>query len=162
MQQLVRGAISGSVATVPMTIVILCGRKLFGFHTPPPVEITQRVSRRLGISPPRSEEGFRIFWLAGHLAYGAACGALYALVREWLPPRPVQAGSIAGGAVWGVSYLGYLPSLSLYPSPTDDAGDRAIVMIAAHAVYGVALAETEHRLNDLFPEPVKMSEWSMT
>ncbi len=146
MNQLVRGAFSGSVATVLMTVVIFGGQKLFGFHTPPPVEITRRVSRRVGISPPRSKEGFQVFWLAGHLAYGAACGVLFALVRRFLPPQPAPAGLIAGGTVWAVSYFGYLPSLSLYPWPEDDPDARTIVMIAAHAVYGVALAETEHRL----------------
>jgi len=138
-----------------MTIVILGGRKLFGFHTPPPVEITRRITRRVGISPPRSDEGFQVFWLAGHIAYGAACGALYAFVRRWLPSHPVPAGLLTGGAVWGVSYLGYLPALSLYPSPEEDADDRTIVMIAAHAIYGVTLAGTEQRLKDVFPERVQ-------
>lgn len=152
MNQFARGALSGAFATIPMTIVILGGRKLFGFHTPPPVEITRRISRRVGISPPRSKEGFQAYWLAGHLAYGAACGALYAVVRRFLPSKTVPAGLIAGGTVWGVSYLGYLPGLSLYPSPDEDANDRTAVMIIAHAVYGVTLAETEHLLNDLFPK----------
>ncbi|MDQ3654614.1 MAG: hypothetical protein M3457_06000 [Chloroflexota bacterium] len=159
MNQLIRGAFSGSVATVLMTIVILGGRKLFGFHTAPPVEITRRISRRVGISQPRSDEGFQVFWMAGHLAYGAACGVLYVLVRRLLPPRPVTAGLIAGGTVWGVSYLGYLPALSLYPSPDEDADDRTLVMLAAHAVYGVALAETEHLLTDRFPERNQTSGW---
>lgn len=141
--------LSGSLATIPMTVVILAGRRLSGFRTPPPVEITRRLSRRAGISPPRSKGGFRVFWLAGHIAYGAACGALYTRLRRRLPGDPVVAGLLAGGAVWGVSYLGYLPALSLYPAPEDDSSDRTLVMIAAHAVYGVALAETEHRLRRL-------------
>lgn len=152
MHQFVRGAISGSLATVLMTVVIFGGRKLFGFHTPPPAEVTRRVSRRIGISLPRSEGGFQVFWLAGHLAFGAVCGVLYVLARRFLPSHAVPAGLIAGGTLWGISYLGYLPGLSLYPPPEEDADGRTIVMIAAHAVYGVALAEAEQRLNDLFPE----------
>ena len=139
------------VATIAMTVVILTGRRLFGFRTPPPVEITRRISRRVGIPLPRSEGGFRSYWLAGHVAYGAGCGVLYALARRRLPQDPVKAGLIAGGTVWGVSYLGYLPVLSLYPSPEDDASDRQAVMIAAHAVYGVALALSERRMHVRFP-----------
>ena len=143
--------LSGSLATVVMTVVILAGRRLSGFRTPPPVEITRRLSWRAGISPPRSKGGFRVFWLAGHIAYGAGCGALYVLARPRLPQDPVRAGLMAGGTVWGVSYLGYLPMLSLYPSPEDDASDRQVVMIAAHAVYGVSLAMTERLVRERFP-----------
>lgn len=150
--QLARGALSGAVATVPMTVVILGGRTLAGFRTPPPVEITHRISQRAGLPSPRSEGGFRLFWLTGHIGYGAGCGVLYVLVRRWLPRAPVPAGLIAGGAVWGVSYLGYLPALSLYPSPEEDSRDRTLVMIAAHAVYGVALAMIERLVCERFPD----------
>ncbi len=129
-----------------MTIVILGGRMLAGFRTPPPVEITRRISHSVGLPRPRSEGGFRLYWLSAHVGYGAGCGVLYTLGRRWLPGHPVPAGLIAGGTVWAVSYLGYLPAFSLYPSPEDDANDRTMVMIAAHAVYGIALAETERRL----------------
>lgn len=148
--QLVRGAFSGVVATVAMTPVILAGRRLFGFRTPPPVEITRRISRRASIPVPRSESGFRVFWLSGHIAYGAACGCLYVLARRSLPREPLLAGLIAGGTVWGISYLGYLPAFSLYPSPEDDSRDRTLVMIAAHAVYGVGLATIERLLRERF------------
>jgi hypothetical protein len=39
-----------------------------------------------------------------------------------------------------------MPSLNLYPSPEDDSNQRQAVMIAAHAVFGTALATVEHRL----------------
>jgi len=152
MHWVARGLLCGAVATFPMTIVILGGRKAAGFRTPPPVEIAHRISRRAGIPRPRSEGGFRLFWLAAHIGYGAGCGMLYVLVRRWLPSHPAPAGLIVGGAVWGVGYLGYLPLLSLYPAPEDDAPDRTLVMIAAHAVYGLALAETERRVRYLAPE----------
>jgi len=39
-----------------------------------------------------------------------------------------------------------MPSLNLYPSPEDDSNQRQAVMIAAHAVFGTALATVEDRL----------------
>ena len=41
-----------------------------------------------------------------------------------------------------------MPSLNLYPSAEDDSNQRQGVMIAAHAVFGTALANIEHRLRD--------------
>jgi hypothetical protein len=41
-----------------------------------------------------------------------------------------------------------MPSLNLYPSAQDDSNQRQAVMIAAHAVFGTALASIEHRLRD--------------
>ena len=63
-----------------------------------------------------------------------------------LPRSNLAAGLLFGAAVWGVSYFGLLPSLNLYPSAEDDSNQRQAVMIAAHAVFGTALATVEHRL----------------
>jgi hypothetical protein len=39
-----------------------------------------------------------------------------------------------------------MPSLNLYPPAQDDSHQRQAVMIAAHAVFGTALAGLEHHL----------------
>jgi len=146
MNALLRGAISGAIATVPMTVPILAAQRLGLFRTPPPEQISDKVAWYSNFLPERSEPGFTPVWLGAHLGYGAACGAIYTLARPVLPgPGPV-AGVLFGGAVWGVGYLGFLPALDLYPAPEDDATPRTATMILAHAVFGIALATLDQRL----------------
>jgi hypothetical protein len=71
---------------------------------------------------------------------------IFAAIRPVLPRSDLVAGLLFGGAVWGVSYISLMPSLNLYPSAEDDSNQRQAVMIAAHAVFGTALASLEHRL----------------
>ena len=146
MQQFVRGGLAGLAATVPMTVVIAAGRAAGLMGTPPPVEIVENVAEQAGEDPDRDSPAFQASWIAAHLGYGAACGALYALMRPLLPRSDVAAGLLFGGAVWGVSYMGVMPALDLYPSAKDDSEPRQAVMVAAHAVFGMALASIDSRL----------------
>jgi len=129
-----------------MTLVMLAARQVRLLRTPPPEEISERVTAKLP-TPVDSATKFRPPWLIGHFVYGMFCGVAYHLLRPWLPKRPHQAGLLFGGAVWSVSYLGLLPALNLYPWPDEDAKPRLAVMIAAHAVYGVTLAAAVQRLD---------------
>ena len=146
MQTLARGVLAGLAATVPMTAVIVAGRAAGLMRTPPPVEITENVAERAGENPDHRGPAFQAGWLAAHVGYGAACGALYALTRPVLPRSDVTAGLLFGGAVWGVSYVSIMPALNLYPSAQDDSHGRQAVMIAAHAVFGTALASIDSHL----------------
>jgi hypothetical protein len=47
MNSLIRSGVAGFLATVPMTLVIFGGRTLGLLRTPPPVQITANVQRRL-------------------------------------------------------------------------------------------------------------------
>jgi hypothetical protein len=143
MQTLVRGALAGLGATVPMTLVIAAGRASGLLHTPPPEEITENVAEHAGENPDRRSPAFQAAWLAAHAGYGAACGIAYALARPLLPRSEMVAGLLFGGAVWGVSYIGVMPALELYPQVDEDTPQRAAVMIAAHAVFGTSLAAVE-------------------
>jgi hypothetical protein len=143
MTRLVVGAIAGLTATVPMSIVIAIGRWARMLWTPPPKQIAGSAAKRAGVDPDPSSEAFTVSWIAAHFGYGAACGAAYALVKPVLPSSPPIAGLLFGGAVWGVSYLGIMPALGLYPWPKDDSKSRVAVMIAAHAVFGVVTAQNE-------------------
>ncbi|MDF3016749.1 MAG: hypothetical protein K0R44_1974 [Thermomicrobiales bacterium] len=148
MEPLARGALAGLVATLPMTAVIGAGRVAGLMGTPPPVEITENIAEQAGQDPDRQSPEFQTAWLAAHVGYGAACGAIFSAIRPVLPRSDLVAGLLFGAAVWGVSYISLMPSLNLYPSAEDDSNQRQAVMIAAHAVYGTALASIEHRLRD--------------
>lgn len=146
MHPILRGAISGVVATIPMTVPIVVAQRLNLFRTPPPVQISDTIASITGILPERSERGFTPVWLGAHLGYGAGSGAVYALARRFLPGSTLATGLIFGCAVWGVSYVGYLPALHLYPSPDDDSQPRTAVMMLAHAIFGIVLAGLDRRL----------------
>lgn len=146
MNHYARGAVSGGVATLAMTATMVAGKRIFRFGSQPPREITRKALVRLGMSPFDSTTTDPLAWMTTHEMYGMACGVGYVLVRPFLPSSRYTAGLLFGGAVWGISYLGYLPALGLYPSPDDDRRARLTVMVIAHAVFGVVLADVEHRL----------------
>src|SRR5215203_7104486 len=147
MQTLARGALAGLAATVPMTAVIGAGRAAGLMGTPPPVEITENIAEQAGQDPDRQSPEFQTAWLAAHVGYGTACGAIFSAIRPVLPRSDLVAGLLFGAAVWGASYISIMPSLNLYPSAQDDSNQRQVVMIAAHAVFGTALASVDHRLH---------------
>ena len=147
METLARGALAGLAATVPMTAVIGAGRVAGLMGTPPPVEITENVAEQVGEDPDRQSREFQAAWLAAHLGYGAACGLVFSAIRPVLPRSDLAGGLLFGVAVWGVSYIGLMPSLNLYPSAQDDSNQRKAVMIAAHAVFGSALASVDRYLS---------------
>ncbi len=143
---LARGALAGVIATGFMTPVIAAGRALRLLGTPPPEQITANAAERVGVEPERDEPAFQLGWLAAHAGYGAACGAIYVAVRPVLPTSTPVAGLLFGGAAWLTSYYGVLPALRLYPWPKDDSNTRLAVMVVAHAVFGLSLADAERRL----------------
>lgn len=146
MNRMLAGAIGGAVATLPMTGVIMAGERLGLFQTPPPLQVTESAVQRSGAPQPETTIISRATWMIPHVAYGAGCGAGFALIRRWLPPSPLIAGLVFGEAVWAVAYMGYLPATGLYPRPDRDVASRPLTMIAAHAVFGTALADLERRL----------------
>ena len=146
MHRIAHGGLAGLLATGLMTLVVVGGRAAGLLRTPPPAEITARVEEEVGVRRHVPEPAFRASWLAAHFGYGAACGIVYALLRPGLPAVPIATGLTYGGAVWVLSYVGFLPALGLYPWPEEDSRSRMAVMIAAHAVFGVTVAEAERRL----------------
>jgi hypothetical protein len=139
------GGAAGLAATAPMTAVMLGARQVRLLHTPPPKEISARAAARVW-SPVLASRTVQPLWLVAHGGYGVVCGVAYGALRPWLPTKFGLAGLSYGGFVWGVSYLGLMPALGLYPWPEDDAPPRLTVTIVAHAVYGVTLATVVQRL----------------
>jgi uncharacterized membrane protein YagU involved in acid resistance len=140
------GAAAGCAATVPMTLAMLAGRRRLPpgqRYTLPPRRITDELADRAtrsGAVPPASEPVRRAVSSVAHLGYGAATGALFAMIAAARPPaRMVGSGAAWGLAVWMVSYLGWLPALRILPPPTREPAGRAAMMIGAHLVWGAVL-----------------------
>lgn len=147
--KLVYGAVSGLLATAVMTVVILGAKAAGLFRTPPPKEITGRAGAQAGGDPSAAPQPvFDLTWIAAHAGFGMVGGAAFALLRWGLPKSTTPAGVLYGSAIWVANYLGIMPALGLYPWPDEDSNARTAVMIAAHLVYGVTLAQTQDLLAD--------------
>lgn len=143
MNRYLAGAIAGTLATIPMTLVMV---KLFERLPPddqyplPPREITDEITRRTDQQKHLSEPQTEVFSLAAHFAYGGATGALYPLPLsshvEGRPGMQLLLGAGYGVAVWAGSYLGWVPALRILAQPTAQPLARLRLMIAAHLVWG--------------------------
>lgn len=151
MNTFVAGAISGFLATVPMTAAMLgMHRWLPGDDRTrlPPEEITTAAGQATGRGRWVVEEDERIGWtLVSHFGYGAASGALYAPLARRIPLPRVLGGIVFALGVWAVSYLGWVPATGLMPPATQDTGRRNTLMIASHVVWGAATALLVDRLD---------------
>jgi uncharacterized membrane protein YagU involved in acid resistance len=119
-------------------------------QTPAPAQITANVQRRSTNDEDAPENipepVFQASWLLSHFGFGTGCGVLYPILRPLLPHPTALRGLAYGLAIWGVSYINLMPKLWLYPAVREDRLSRTAVMIAAHAVYGIALSALEQQL----------------
>jgi hypothetical protein len=105
----------------------------------PPQKITSRLLHRAGGAPGESVE--RVAAALAHIAFGAAAGVAFAETLEVTGrPPSVPLGLLYGAFVWGFSYTVPIPALGLMAPPPKDRPGRPQSMLAAHLVYGSALA----------------------
>ncbi len=144
MNRILLGALAGLAATAPMTLAM----KLMHEQLPreeqyplPPRQVTEGIAEKAGWGGHMDEEEREAATWVSHFAYGASCGALYgALSGETLDEHPLAAGAAFGLAVWGVSYLGWLPAAGIISPATEHPPRRNALMIAAHLVWGATAA----------------------
>ena len=141
MNEVVRGAVSGFAATVPMTVVM----ESVWEDLPPqeqqpvyPSIITERVLGAGGIERHMTVEQHRVAALLSHFGYGAAMGAGYGFLRTICPCQPSCAGSCM---VWQCMPLVTTGTCqrcgSSRPIAEHPRGRRAM-LLAAHVVWGLA------------------------
>ncbi len=142
------GAASGLLATLPMTLAMeLLHRRLPARQRSPlpPWWITRRTLGRAGLGDGLRLSGYPAVWqwtpatLAGHFAYGAAAGALYAPLARAVRLPALPGGIGFGLLVWLASYLGWLPVAGLFPPATEQPKERNLLMVGAHALWGAVL-----------------------
>lgn len=132
------GALAGFVATMPMTAVMsrLLGTLPAGERYPlPPRELSQDLP---SLGAERSTAT-----LVYHFLYGAAAGALFGAISR--RPGP-GLGAGYGVLVWCGSYLGWIPGSHRLVPATRHPARRNCLMLAAHLVWGAALALGLHEL----------------
>ena len=144
MHPLLRGALAGTVATVPMSAVMLAAGKLGLMGAQPPEVITRSAVDVVSEDPqPLPEPAANAVSSVMHLGFGAVAGAAYALL-----PRvgaPVFRGSVVGLAIWASAYQGWVPALGIMPPAMRDEPGRPLTMAGAHVVFGSVLGLLEER-----------------
>jgi uncharacterized membrane protein YagU involved in acid resistance len=139
MNQLIKGAVAGLTATVPMTLTMKELHARLPAHEQyalPPRLITDKIVDEAGATEQLDEKGQRQLAWTAHFGYGAAAGALYAPLAEKIGLPPVTGGVLYGLAVWAGSYLGWLPAAGILRPATEHPPRRTALMIAAHIVWG--------------------------
>jgi hypothetical protein len=140
------GGLDGLGATLAMSGVMYGARRAGWLGTPPPAAITERALHAIGAHGAARRGTPALAWGA-HLAFGAACGALYGAAarapRSWA--RAAVEGAAYGAAIWLVSYAGWVPALSILPPPHRDRPGRPPAMVAAHLVFGAVLGALGER-----------------
>lgn len=159
---LLLGAAAGAAATMAMSMLMLVAQRSGLLGRTPPRHIVEHTLSHLHIRTKVSRRNRQLLTAVAHFGFGAAQGALYAALHQWVArhpqppleaPRPeiTVAPSAATGVpfallVWAVSYAGWIPALGILPSPARDRPGRPMSMVLAHVVYGVALASILKRL----------------
>jgi uncharacterized membrane protein YagU involved in acid resistance len=143
-RRLIDGALAGLSATPPMTLLM---RGLHALLPPreryplPPQQITTTLSGAAGVeSHIDHPQEWELKTYVAHHAYGAGCGAAYALVEPALPGPPALKGALFGVGVWTVSYLGWLPAAGILPPANREPSGRNGVMLLAHVLWGATAA----------------------
>lgn len=136
--RLLLGGIAGFAATLAMTAAM---RRLHqGLPAKEKYPLTPREiidSTAARAATPLAEETARDVTTAAHFAYGAAMGALIALLN---PDPGKRSGTAAGIAVWLASYMGWIPAVGILEPATKHPARRNALMIAVHGVWGCATA----------------------
>lgn len=143
LRRTLEGAAAGAVATLAMSSFMAIAEMAGVLGEPPPVKLTRRLARRIGLPEPEGAELIAASALA-HLGFGTLSGVIYAAL-PFRQRRARSAGAAFGAMVWAVSYAGWIPRLALMQPPSRDRPGRPTAMLAAHIVYGLTLATVLRR-----------------
>jgi uncharacterized membrane protein YagU involved in acid resistance len=152
MNKYLAGAIAGTIATVPMSALMLYLHRQIPREERrrlPPEQITVKVADEMGVEEIVEEEAERkLASTVNHFAYGAATATLYASVAPSIDLPPTVKGTAYGLAVWAGSYLGWLPLFHIREPATERPASENAMMIAAHIVWGAAMGVMLEKLAD--------------
>lgn len=105
----------------------------------PPEIITADVARRTHMRWHMNKKLVLAATTLSHFGYGAAMGALYKPVEKSNALPAAVKGALFGLLVWGGSYLVLLPLLRLGTSGQREPGQRNLMMIVAHGIWGATM-----------------------
>lgn len=133
------GGAAGALATIPQSAVVWGLRRAGVYRRrPAPEVVAEGVIERVAGIGHLPAEWRRPVTLVQHFGFGAVGGAVFALLTGLVRPSAAL-GLLAGLAIWKASYDGWIPALKIMPPPQEDETGRQLSLLAAHAVYGLAL-----------------------
>ena len=141
MNNVLTGAVAGTVATVPMTIFWEALHERMPGEPPrplPPREVAEALAVKAGISRQLTEQQIEWLSLAVHFGYGALTGAIFGTMAPRHVGTGIGAGMLFGLGVWATSYFGWLPATGVRQSPRYDVPARTRLIVASHLLWGAA------------------------
>lgn len=153
--RMLKGAISGLIATLPMSVAMLVMWFFLPWHekyTLPPGKITNRVTEATGLKQHLDKQELAVLTIIFHFLYGAFIGGIYGLFAKKIPFPSVLKGIGYGLFVWLASYEGWLPAMDILPPAKDHPTGRNILMIIAHIIWGATAGFLFARLDQPGPE----------
>jgi putative membrane protein len=160
-KSMARGALGGALATVPMSVVMLAGKRWLSRvqrDALPPARITSEAMKSADLHDDFTHEQRLVLAAAAHFGYGATMGAIHGQLAS---PRSAAGAAVSGIAfglgVWSASYLGLMPALGLYRHAAQEPVQRNALMIAAHVVWGASLGLALHAFNRTAVKPRQSS-----
>ena len=145
-RDLAGGATAGVLATLAMSTLMLGAQRLGLLGEQPPRKISNAVLD--AVAPGADEPTRQLGTTVVHLGIGALAGAAHQLGRRAAgrPEPAVPLGAAVGGGFWALNYWVLAPATGLMPPPDRDRGDRPVVMLVAHVVWGAVSALLGDRL----------------
>jgi uncharacterized membrane protein YagU involved in acid resistance len=142
MHKAVRGAIAGTIATIPMTLVMISLFRRLPTeqrYPLPPRLIIESLQQSRHVIHPMDESTATHTTLLAHFGYGAATGVLFPYLERERGTAFFK-GALFGVGVWAASYLGWIPAANILIPATHHPPRRNALMLTAHLAWGAALA----------------------
>jgi uncharacterized membrane protein YagU involved in acid resistance len=149
MKTFARGFWSGIFSTSIMTIGFFRLFKILRREEQaplPPAQITDELSRKMGVSHKLTSPELENLTLLNHFGYGITFSLLYSALPQQYKTKPFVAGNLYGTVIWGLSYLGLLPAFNLKSTAYQMPPQKNAIMILLHLLWGSTLAYSDSNL----------------
>ncbi|MCU1226010.1 MAG: putative periplasmic/secreted protein [Edaphobacter sp.] len=137
---LLAGLVGGLVATVAKSLAERVYPPRTHGEPEPPVLLAEKVAKH-GLTVVRKETAAETI----HWGFGAATGAAYGALAEYLPIVTQKDGASFGLALVTLTHEGALPVMGLSAPPSEQTPRERTSEMASHVVYGI-VTETVRRV----------------
>jgi uncharacterized membrane protein YagU involved in acid resistance len=151
MTKYLRAGVSGLLATIPMTAIMVKLLDHLSFLEKkelPPQQITRETLLKAEI-PTKDPWKLKIATWLMHFGFGSLAAVPSAQIQKANAKDIVLRGSLYGIGVWTASYMGWLPLFGYRTNAFEMSPKRNGVMLASHVVWGISLVWIDHSIKKL-------------